>query len=221
MDRQVIGLLEPTLKHEFGWNDTTFGAINGIFQFFYATGLLLFGAIIDRVGTKIGYAISIVGWSLSAMGHSLAKATSGFTIARSALGLSEAGNFPSAIKAVAEWFPKRERALATGIFNSGANIGAVVAPIMVPLILKAYGWQMAFIATGALGLIWLFFWWLMYEIPSRKKKLSPDEFKYIHSDDAEMEKTAGGRVPWRRLLAVRQTWAFVFGKFLTDPVWLF
>src|SRR5690242_9139235 len=167
MDRQVIGLLKPTLKDTFGWNDTTFGTINGIFQFFYASGLLLFGAIIDRVGTKIGYAISIIGWSLSAMGHALAGSTLGFTVARSALGLSEAGNFPSAIKATAEWFPKKERALATGIFNSGANIGAVVAPIMVPLILAAYGWQMAFIATGALGFIWLIFWWFMYEVPSR------------------------------------------------------
>ena len=221
IDRQVIGLLEPTLKHEFGWTDTTFGTINGIFQFFYAAGLLLFGAIIDRVGTRIGYALSIIGWSLSAMGHALAKATSGFTIARSALGISEAGNFPSAIKAVAEWFPKKERALATGIFNSGANIGAVVAPIMVPLILAAYGWRMAFVATGALGLVWLAFWWFMYEIPSRKKKLSKAEYEYIHSDDAEIETKAGSHVPWGRLLAVRQTWAFVFGKFLTDPVWWF
>lgn len=221
MDRQVIGLLEPTLKHDFGWNDTTFGTINGIFQFFYAAGLLIFGAIIDRVGTKVGYAFSIIGWSLSAMGHGLAKSTTGFTIARSALGLSEAGNFPSAIKAVAEWFPKKERALATGIFNSGANIGAVVAPIMVPLILVAYGWQMAFIVTGALGMIWLVFWWLMYEVPSRKKNLTKAEFDHIHSDDGETESATGNKVPWRRLLAVRQTWAFVFGKFLTDPVWWF
>jgi len=222
MDRQVIGLLKPTLKDSFGWNDTTFGTINGIFQFFYASGLLIFGAIIDRVGTKLGYAISIVGWSLSAMGHALASSTLGFTVARSALGLSEAGNFPSAIKAVAEWFPKKERALATGIFNSGANIGAVVAPIMVPLILAAYGWQMAFIATGALGFVWLIFWWFMYEIPSRKKKLSKAEYDYIHSDDQEtVPAAAGARIPWGKLLSVRQTWAFVFGKFLTDPVWWF
>lgn len=221
MDRQVIGLLKPTLKDTFGWNDTTFGTINGIFQFFYASGLLMFGAIIDRVGTKLGYAISIIGWSLSAMGHALAGSTLGFTVARSALGLSEAGNFPSAIKAVAEWFPKKERALATGIFNSGANIGAVVAPIMVPLILAAYGWQMAFIATGALGFVWLIFWWFMYEVPSRKKKLSKAEFDYIHSDDLDMAPATGNRVPWGRLLSVRQTWAFVFGKFLTDPVWWF
>lgn len=222
MDRQVIGLLKPTLKDTFGWNDTTFGTINGIFQFFYASGLLIFGAIIDRVGTKLGYAISIIGWSLSAMGHALAGSTLGFTVARSALGLSEAGNFPSAIKAVAEWFPKKERALATGIFNSGANIGAVVAPIMVPLILAAYGWQMAFIATGALGFVWVIFWWFKYEIPSRKKNLTKAEYDHIHSDDQDIEAAAtGNRVPWKRLLSVRQTWAFVFGKFLTDPVWWF
>jgi ACS family hexuronate transporter-like MFS transporter len=221
MDRQVIGLLKPTLKDTFGWSDTTFGTINGIFQFFYASGLLIFGAIIDRVGTKIGYAISIIGWSLSAMGHALAGSTFGFTIARSALGLSEAGNFPSAIKATAEWFPKKERALATGIFNSGANIGAVVAPIMVPLILASYGWQMAFIATGALGFVWLIFWWTMYEIPSRKKKLSKTEYDHIHSDDKDEAPVTGTRIPWGKLLSVRQTWAFVFGKFLTDPVWWF
>jgi ACS family hexuronate transporter-like MFS transporter len=221
MDRQVIGLLKPTLKDTFGWSDTTFGTINGIFQFFYASGLLIFGAIIDRVGTKIGYAISIIGWSLSAMGHALAGSTFGFTIARSALGLSEAGNFPSAIKATAEWFPKKERALATGIFNSGANIGAVVAPIMVPLILASYGWQMAFIATGALGFVWLIFWWTMYEIPSRKKKLSKAEYDHIHSDDKDEAPVTGTRIPWGKLLSVRQTWAFVFGKFLTDPVWWF
>jgi ACS family hexuronate transporter-like MFS transporter len=144
----------------------------------------------------------------------------GFVIARSGLGIGEAGNFPSAIKAVAEWFPKKERALATGIFNSGANIGAVVAPIMVPLILASYGWQMAFIITGSLGFIWLLFWWFIYEIPARKKKLSKTEFDYIHSDD-EPVVTAGTKVPWGRLLKIRQTWAFIFGKFLTDPIWWF
>jgi MFS transporter, ACS family, aldohexuronate transporter len=222
MDRQVIGLLKHTLTGTFHWNDTTFGTINGIFQFFYAFGLLFFGAIIDRVGTKVGYAVSIIGWSLSSMGHALAGNTLGFTVARSALGLSEAGNFPSAIKAVAEWFPKKERALATGIFNSGANIGAVVAPIMVPLVLAAYGWQMCFIVTGALGLIWLIFWLFMYDIPSRKRNLKKTEYEHIHCDESGVApSTVGSRVPWRKLLAVRQTWAFVFGKFLTDPVWWF
>jgi MFS transporter, ACS family, hexuronate transporter len=220
IDRQVIGLLKPTLTTVFGWDNTTFGTINGIFQFFYAFGLLGFGWVIDRVGTKIGYSISIIVWSIFAMAHALARSTFGFTIARSGLGVGESGNFPAAIKSVAEWFPKRERALATGIFNSGANIGAVVAPIMVPLILASFGWQMAFIITGSLGFIWLLFWLVIYEIPTRKKKLRQTEFDYIHSDD-EPVTNAGTKIPWSKLLRVRQTWAFVFGKFLTDPIWWF
>jgi ACS family hexuronate transporter-like MFS transporter len=220
IDRNVIGFLKDTLTMDFGWDNKTYGTINGIFQFFYAFGLLLFGWIIDRVGTRLGYVISIIIWSVFAMGHALAGNTVGFTIARSGLGLGESGNFPAAIKAVAEWFPKRERALATGIFNSGANIGAVVAPIMVPLILAAYGWQMAFIITGSLGFIWLLFWWFIYDIPSRKKQLGKAEYDYIHSDD-EQEAVTGAKVPWGKLLKVRQTWAFVFGKFFTDPIWWF
>jgi MFS transporter, ACS family, hexuronate transporter len=220
IDRQVIGLLKPTLTTVFGWDNTTFGTINGIFQFFYAFGLLAFGRIVDRVGTKLGYTISIIIWSVFAMAHALARSTFGFTIARSGLGLGESGNFPSAIKTVAEWFPKKERALATGIFNSGANIGAVVAPIMVPLLLASCGWQMAFIITGSLGFIWLIFWWFIYEIPSRKKGLSKTEFDYIHSDE-EATAPAGSKVSWGKLLRVRQTWAFVFGKFFTDPIWWF
>ena len=219
IDRQVIGLLKPELTRVFGWDNTTFGTINGIFQFFYAFGLLAFGRIVDRVGSKIGYAISITVWSVFAMAHALARTTFGFTIARSGLGIGESGNFPSAIKAIAEWFPKKERALATGIFNSGANIGAVVAPIMVPLLLSSLGWQMAFIITGALGFIWLIFWWVMYEIPTRKKGLSKAEFDHIHSD--EDATTTGGKVSWGKMLRVRQTWAFVFGKFFTDPIWWF
>jgi len=219
IDRQVIGLLKPELTRVFGWDNTTFGTINGIFQFFYAFGLLAFGRIVDRVGSKIGYAVSITVWSVFAMAHALARTTFGFTIARSGLGIGESGNFPSAIKAIAEWFPKKERALATGIFNSGANIGAVVAPIMVPLLLSSLGWQMAFIITGALGFIWLIFWWVMYEIPTRKKGLSKAEFDHIHSD--EDATTTGGKVSWGKMLRVRQTWAFVFGKFFTDPIWWF
>lgn len=222
IDRQVIGLLKPKLTEVFGWDNTTFGTINGIFQFFYAFGLLAFGRIVDRVGTKIGYTISIIIWSVFAMGHALARSTFGFTIARSGLGLGESGNFPAAIKSVAEWFPKKERALATGIFNSGANIGAVIAPIMVPWILGVYGWQMAFIITGSLGFIWLLFWWFIYEIPSRKKGLGKAEYDYIHSDAEEVAAAGPVRpVSWRELLRVRQTWAFVFGKFLTDPIWWF
>ncbi len=222
IDRQVIGLLKTTLTAEFHWSNTTFGTINGIFQFFYAFGLLSFGWLVDRVGTKIGYTVSIIVWSVFAMGHALARSTLGFTIARSGLGLGESGNFPAAIKSVAEWFPKKERALATGIFNSGTNIGAVVASIMVPLILSSFGWQMAFIFTGALGFIWLLFWLFFYEIPAREKGLGAAEFAYIHSDDdPEPDTGAPAKVPWGRLLRIRQTWAFIFGKFLTDPIWWF
>lgn len=221
IDRQVIGLLKPTLTQEFGWDNTTFGYINGFFQLFYALGLLAFGRIIDKIGTKIGYTVSIVVWSVAAMGHALVKSTLGFVFARSGLGVGESGNFPAAIKAVAEWFPKKERALATGIFNSGANIGAVVAPIMVPAILGAYGWKEAFLITGALGFIWLIFWVVVYEIPSRKKGLTKAEFDYIHSDDDEVADIKAKPVPWLKLLTIRQTWAFFMGKFLTDPIWWF
>jgi MFS transporter, ACS family, hexuronate transporter len=221
IDRQVIGLLQTTLSAAFHWDNTTYGAINGIFQFFYAFGLLAFGWIVDRVGTKKGYTISITIWSVFAMLHALAKTTFGFTVARSGLGLGESGNFPSAIKAVAEWFPKKERALATGIFNSGANIGAVIAPIMVPWILGIYGWQMAFMITGSLGFIWLIFWLAVYEIPSRKKGLSPKEYDLIHSDTEDEAGVSTKSVSWKKLIKIRQTWAFIVGKFLTDPIWWF
>jgi ACS family hexuronate transporter-like MFS transporter len=219
IDRQVIGMLKDELTRDFHWSNTTYGTINGIFQFFYAFGLLAFGRLVDKWGSKVGYTISITIWSLFAMAHALARGTLGFIIARSGLGIGESGNFPSAIKTVAEWFPKKERALATGIFNSGANIGAVVAPIMVPLLLHYYGWQAAFLVTGSLGFILLLFWWLLYEIPSRKKGLSKAEFDHIHSDGDTQSQ--GGKVSWGKLLTVRQTWAFVFGKFLTDPIWWF
>ena len=221
VDRQVIGLLKPRLSEVFGWDNTTFGAINGIFQTFYAFGLLGFGWLIDKVGTKIGYTISIIIWSLFAMGQALARSTFGFTVARSGLGLGESGNFPAAIKTVAEWFPKKERALATGLFNCGANIGAVVAPIMVPLILATYDWQLAFIITGSLGFIWLIFWWTIYEIPSRKKKLGKAEYDYIHGDIEEQVDQTEPAPSWRSLLRYRQTWTFVVGKFMTDPIWWF
>ncbi len=220
LDRQVLGLLKPTLEAEFGWSETDYGTIVMAFSAAYAIGLLWFGRVVDKIGTKLGYTISIIVWSIAAMFHASARSTLGFIIARASLGLGEAGNFPVAIKATAEWFPKKERALATGIFNSGANIGAVVAPIMVPWILGVYGWEEAFIITGAIGFIWLGFWWFLYEIPSRKKGISKSEFDYIHSDD---EDTGTDTKPtsWLQLFKIRQTWAFVFGKFLTDPVWWF
>ncbi len=220
LDRQVIGLLKPTLEKEFLWSETDYSNIVMAFSAAYALGLLLFGRFIDIIGTKIGYVISIVVWSIAAIAHAAARSTLGFGIARAALGLGEAGNFPAAIKAVAEWFPKKERALATGIFNSGANIGAVVAPIMVPWILGAYGWEEAFIITGAIGFIWLIFWWIFYEIPARQKRLTPNEYHYIHSDD-DANDANRERVGWGKLFRIRQTWAFIFGKLLTDPIWWF
>ncbi|WP_454802199.1 MFS transporter [Mucilaginibacter phyllosphaerae] len=224
LDRQVIGLLKPELEKEFHWNEKDYSNIVMAFQAAYAFGLLAFGGIIDKLGTKLGYAISIIVWSISAVAHALVRSTLGFIAVRTALGLGESGNFPAAIKTVAEWFPKRERALATGIFNSGANIGAVVAPVMVPWILGVYNWQMAFIITGAIGFIWLIFWWLLYEIPSRHKKITEQEIAYINSDTVEAVEASDepdAKVKWLRLFGIRQTWAFVIGKFLTDPIWYF
>jgi len=221
IDRQVIGLLKPTLEQDFGWTETDYSRIVMAFSAAYALGLLLFGKIVDAIGTKMGYIVSVVFWSIAAMLHALVNTTLGFGAVRAFLGISEAGNFPTAIKATAEWFPKKERAFATGIFNSGSNIGAVVAPVMVPWILGMYGWRQAFIWTGALGFIWLIFWIIFYEIPSKQKRLSAAEFEYIHSDVDEQAEGNIASPSWSRLLGIRQTWAFVFGKLLTDPIWWF
>ena len=220
IDRQVIGLLKPTLEKEFNWTESDYSNIVMAFSAAYAIGLLGFGRWIDKIGTKLGYSISVFFWSIAAVAHAFAKSTFGFGLARVGLGVAEAGNFPAAIKTVAEWFPKKERALATGIFNSGANVGAVVAPIMVPAILGAYGWQEAFIITGVVGFIWLFFWWRFYEIPARHKKISQTEFDYIHSDNEVITETEAS-VKWSELFKIKQTWAFIFGKLLTDPIWWF
>jgi ACS family hexuronate transporter-like MFS transporter len=223
LDRQVIGLLKPTLEKQFAWTETDYGHIVMAFQTAYALGLLAFGGFIDKLGTKLGYVVSLIVWSLAAMMHAVVKTTFSFGAVRAALGFGESGNFPAAIKVVAEWFPRKERALATGIFNSGANIGAVVAPVMVPWILGVYGWQMAFIITGAIGFIWLIFWWFIYEVPARHKKINESEFNYIHSDVTEPadESTLTEKVKWAQLFGIRQTWVFVVGKFLTDPIWYF
>jgi ACS family hexuronate transporter-like MFS transporter len=223
IDRQVIGLLKPTLEVEYGWSESDYGNIVMAFSAAYALGLLLFGRIVDKIGTKLGYTISVLFWSIAAMLHAGVQSTLGFGAVRAFLGISEAGNFPTAIKATAEWFPKRERALATGIFNSGTNIGAVIAPVAVPWILGAYGWRPAFLWTGAIGFIWLIFWWIFYEVPERQKRLSKAEFDLIHSDSETQEDLASKKtsVPWLKLLGIRQTYAFVFGKLLTDPIWWF
>ena len=223
IDRQVIGLLKPILEQDFHWTESDFGNIVTAFSASYALGLLLFGRLVDKIGTKLGYTLSIIVWSFAAMAHALAKSTLGFGAARVFLGLGESGNFPVAIKTVAEWFPKKERALATGIFNSGANIGAVVAPVVVPWLAGSYGWQHAFFWTGVIGFVWLVFWIFMYEIPARHKKLTQAEYDHIHSDHEEVQdiKSDGPKVGWLQLLSIRQTWAFVFGKLLTDPIWWF
>jgi ACS family hexuronate transporter-like MFS transporter len=222
IDRQVLGFLKPELEKAFQWSESDYSNIVMAFSGAYAIGLLLFGRFIDVIGTKLGYIISIVVWSIAAMFHAAARSTLGFGIARAALGLGEAGNFPAAIKAVAEWFPKKERALATGIFNSGTNIGAVIAPILVPWIVGVYGWEEAFIITGAIGFIWLIFWWIYYDIPTKQKRLSQSEYEYIHSDNEATHEVSNDKsVSWLRLFQIRQTWAFVFGKLLTDPVWWF
>ncbi len=220
IDRQVIGLLKPTLEVEFGWTEQDYSRIVMAFTAAYALGLLVFGRIIDRIGTKLGFSISIVFWSIAACLHGVVKTTFGFGVARAALGLGESGNFPAAIKTVAEWFPKKERALATGIFNSGANIGAVFAPILVPLILALYGWQEAFIITGAIGFVWLIFWLYYYEIPSRHKKVTEAELAHIHSDN-EPDTSNEKPLTWGKLFKERQTYVFIIGKLLTDPIWWF
>jgi ACS family hexuronate transporter-like MFS transporter len=217
IDRQVLGILatDETFKRAIGWSEAQYGYVNTAFQAAYALGLLVVGHLIDKFGTRKGFSFAIVFWSVAAMCHSLARSAFGFGTARVALGLGEAGNFPAAIKTIAEWFPKKERALATGIFNSGSNVGAIVAPLVVPFIAIKYGWQWAFIITGTLGFIWLAFWLTTYRRPEEHPRLSRSELLYIRSDPPE----PATKIPWARLVPHRQTWAFAIGKFLTDPIW--
>lgn len=234
IDRQVIGILKPTLQQEFGWSEMDYADIVFSFQIAYAMGLVLAGRLMDRLGTRIGFAIAIVIWSLAAMAHAEAMwfgpwvaallgmfgfaysaSVAGFMGARFMLGLGESGNFPASIKAVAEWFPKKERALATGIFNSGTNVGALLTPLAVPWITLNYGWYWAFIATGLIGFLWLALWWPMYRSPEKHPRVSPAELAFIQSDPADPP----GKVPLRDILPHRQTWAFAIAKFMTDPVW--
>ncbi|MHA6246935.1 MFS transporter [Pontibacter sp. CAU 1760] len=221
IDRQVIGLLKPTLEAQFNWSELDYGYIIMFFSASYAVGYVIFGGIIDKLGSKLGYGISVTVWSIAAMLHAAVRTTLGFGLVRGLLGLSEAGNFPAAVKAVAEWFPKKERALATGIFNSGTSIGAVAAPLIVPWILGAYGWQEAFIITGALGFVWLVAWWFLYEVPSKQKRLTAAEYDFIHIDNEPSLQEAKGSVKWADLLKLRQTWVFIVGKVMTDPIWWF
>ncbi len=230
IDRNVLGLLKPMLSGAgvFGADkaaqELNYSTVVICFQLAYAVGMVLAGRVIDWVGTKSGYAYSLIGWSLAAIGHAFGHHTWSFGFWRAALGFTEAGNFPAANKTIAEWFPKKERAFATGLYNSGANVGAIIAPLCVPQIAATWGWEWAFILTGVVGLLWLIFWYRNYDSPAAKLangQLSRAEYEHIHSDPDEASASAGVRVRWVRLLRFRQTWAFVVGKFMTDPVWWF
>lgn len=254
VDRQVIAILKPTLTAEFGWTDIDYGWIIFAFSTAYAIGFIFAGRFMDKFGTKIGFSVAIVLWSIGALMHAwavgvgevalpiltpiingllsvinaiitplgfapwsivLSVSVAGFIVARFVLGLGESGNFPAAIKTTAEWFPKKERALSTGIFNAGTNVGALVTPLVVPILVAIWGWYEAFIITGVLGFIWLAFWLLMYKRPEEHPRLSKDELAYIQSDPSEPVT----KLPWAKLIRYRQTWAFAIGKFLTDPIW--
>jgi ACS family hexuronate transporter-like MFS transporter len=225
IDRQIFGLLKPELEQIYGWTETDYSRIIMAFTASYALGMLFYSRIIDKIGTKKGYTISVSIWSIAAMLHAGVKSVLGFGIVRFILGLGESGNYPAAVKTVGEWFPKKERAFAIGIMDSGSNIGAAVGPILVPILLVTFGWQFAFIITGSIGFLWLIVWRIFYKIPAKQKRLGKAEFDYIHSDDAEgKEDTQEGvarTVSWKKLLTLKQTWAFIAGKFFTDPIWFF
>ncbi len=234
IDRQVIGILKPTLQQQYGWSELDYGDIVFSFQLAYAIGFLFAGRLMDRLGTRLGFAIAIVVWSVAAMAHAwvlffgggvaailamfgltYSASVAGFMGARFALGLGEAGNFPGAIKTVAEWFPRKERAFATGIFNAGTNIGALLTPLIVPIITISYGWEWAFIVTRALGFLWLALWWMSYRSSEEHPRVSQGELAYIRSDPPEPTT----KMSWATILPHRQTWTFAVAKFMTDPVW--
>ncbi len=217
MDRQVLGVLKIPLQHELGWNDIDYGHLVFAFQTAYALGMILVGRLIDRLGTRIGYALAMVFWSLASMGHAIANSLTGFMIARCALGFGEAGVFPASIKSVAEWFPKKERALATGVFNAGTSVGAIITPLIVPWIAEHLGWRWAFLFTGALGFAWLILWLILYRKPEDHAYCTVGEREYIQSDPAAPSR----KIKWGILLRYKQTWAFAAGKFMIDPIWWF
>jgi len=217
MDRQVLGVLKGPLQREFGWNEIDYGNLVFAFQAAYALGMIFVGRLIDRFGTRIGYAMAMVFWSLASMGHAIAFSLPSFVAARAALGFGEAGVFPASIKCVAEWFPRKERALATGIFNAGTNIGAIVTPLIVPWIVVHLGWRWAFLLTGALGFAWLILWLWLYRSPEQHPYCTSGERKYIQSDPVAQ----AGKIKWSQLLPHRQMWAFAAGKFMIDPIWWF
>ena len=220
LDRQLIGLLKPILEKEFSWTETDFSHIVMAFTAAYAFGLLISGGLIDKVGTKIGYSVTVIIWSTAAMFHAIAKSVFGFSVARIFLGIGEAGNFPAAVKTVAEWFPKKERGLATGIFNAGTSVGVVIALFITPYIYAHYGWQSVFLITGSLGFFWLIAWLYFYEIPVKQKRLTEAELIFIEADQP-INPLTKERIPWRELFKYKQTWSYVTGKFLIDPIYWF
>ncbi|HUZ05140.1 MAG TPA: MFS transporter [Acidobacteriaceae bacterium] len=219
LDRQVLGILADTLQQQFHWTEAQYGYIISAFQLAYALGLTFAGPLIDRIGTRLGYAVMVAVWSLASAAHALAHSILGFGIARFFLGLGEAGNFPAAIKTTAEWFPQKERSFATGIFNSGSNVGAILAPLCVPWITIRYGWRASFLFVGGLGIVWLIWWLAYYQPPEKHPDVSPEEFAYIRA--GQQESIEAERIGWRQLLRYRQSWAFMLAKALTDPIWWF
>jgi ACS family hexuronate transporter-like MFS transporter len=217
MDRQLLGVLKTLLQHDLGWNDIDYGNIVVAFQGAYAVGMAVSGWVVDRIGTRMGYALAMVFWSLVSAGHALCSSLGSFLVARSALGFGEAGVFPASVRTVAEWFPKKERALATGIFNAGTTVGASVTPFMATWIVHRWGWRWAFVVTGALSAVWLVFWLAIYRKPEEHPRVSREELEYIRRDP----QPPLTKMQWSKLLPHRQTWAFVLGKFLTDPIWWF
>jgi len=222
IDRGVLAILEPTLAGEFGWTKEQYGYVNSAFNLMYGVGFLVMGWVIDRIGVKRGFSLGVIIWSFASMGHALARSVWGLAGARAVLGIGESVNFPCAVKAVAEWFPKKERALATGIFNAGSNVGNTITPLIVPLVTLHYGWRAAFVVTGVFGLIWLAFWLIIYKPVGENKKVSAEELAYIRSTEGEEAADLDTRkVRWRQVVGKRQAMAFAVGKFLTDPAWWF
>ena len=217
IDRQVLGILAPTLQRDIGWSESQYGDIVSWFSLAYGFGFLGMGRFLDKVGVRRGFAFAVFAWSIAAMSHAFARSATGFAVARAALGLGESGNFPASIKTTAEWFPKKERALATGIFNAGSNVGAILTPLLVPWIALTWGWQTAFVVTGSLGFIWILLWLAVYRDPDEHPRVTRKELAFIRSDERE----TSVRVRWATLLGQRQTWAFLIGKFMTDPIWWF
>jgi ACS family hexuronate transporter-like MFS transporter len=217
IDRQMIGVLKPTLSADLGWTETDFANVIFFFQLAYAIGYLGFGRVVDLIGARFGYAIAFVIWTLAHMAHGGVYSVTQFAIARFGLGIGESGNFPAGIKAVTEWFPQKERAFAIGIFNAGANIGAIITPLIVPMLTLAYGWRMAFVITGAVSFVWLIAWLAIYRSPSEQPKVGAAELAYIQQDPADPVVP----IPWRKLLGLRETWAYALGKFFIDPIWWF